>query len=133
MGEGFEQREIQVDDGELYVHLWNFGDWSIQTEEECFSPKLAEGLPDMCFSTLKSTGDLICIKRGESGYYPSDWNTADKARNEDMADELNGKLGVTSAQRQAMEVGSMAGWNVPGANPAAYEQDVPQQGGMTLA
>ena len=132
-GEGFEQREIQVDDGELYVHLWNFGDWSIQTEEECFSPKLAEGLPDMCFSTLKSTGDLICIKRGESGYYPSDWNTADKARNEDMADELNEKLGVTSAQRQAMEVGSMAGWNVPGANPAAYEQDVPQQGGMTLA
>lgn len=119
-GEGFEQREIQVDDGELYVHLWNFGDWSIQTEEECFSPKLAEGLPDMCFSTLKSTGDLICIKRGESGYYPSDWNTADKARNEDMADELNEKLGVTSAQRQAMEVGSMAGWNVPGANPAAY-------------
>lgn len=120
-GEGFEQREIQVDDGELYVHLWNFGDWSIQTEEECFSPKLAEGLPDMCFSTLKSTGDLICIKRGESGYYPSDWNTADKARNEDMADELNGKLGVTSAQRQAMEVGSMAGWNVPGANPAAND------------
>ena len=40
---------------------------------------------------------------------PSDWNTADKARNEDMADELNEKLGVTSAQRQAMEVGSMAG------------------------
>lgn len=27
----------------------------------------------------------------------------------------------------------LAGWNVPGVNPAAYEQDVPQQGGMTLA
>lgn len=133
-GEHFEQCEILVDGGsELYVHLWNSDDWSIQTEQECFTPKLADGLPELCFSTLPGTGALICIKRGESGYYPSDWNTADKARNEDMADELNGKLGVTSAQRQAMEVGSMAGWNVPGANPAAYEQDVPQQGGMTLA
>ena len=32
-----------------------------------------------------------------------------------------------------IRLNSMAGWNVPGANPAAYEQDVPQQGGMTLA
>lgn len=132
-GERFEQREIQVDDGELYVHLWNCDDWSIQTEEECFAPKLAEGLPELCFSTLASTGDLICIKRGESGYYPSDWNTTDKAHNAELADELNEKLSVSSAQRQAMEVGSMVGWNVLGANPASYEQDAPQQGGMTLA
>ena len=94
---------------ELYVHLWNADDWGIQTEQERFTPKLAEGLPELCFSVLPGTGALICIKRGESGYYPSDWHTADKARNEDMADELNEKLGVTSAQRQAMEVGSMAG------------------------
>ncbi len=47
-GEGFEQREIRVEDGELYVHLWNSKNWSIRTEEECFAPKLAEGLPDLC-------------------------------------------------------------------------------------
>ena len=52
-GEGFEQREISVDDGgELYVHLWNSDEWNIQTEQELFAPKLAEGLPELCFSTL---------------------------------------------------------------------------------
>lgn len=42
-GEGFEQRPIEVDGGELYVHLWQPDDWSIQTEQERFAPKVAEG------------------------------------------------------------------------------------------
>ena len=133
-GEGFEQRDICAGDDELYVHLWSMeDDWDIQTEEERFAPKFAEGLPELCFSTLASTGQLICIKRGESGYYPSKWDTGDKERNVELADELNENLGVTPVQRQAMEVGSMAGWDVPGADPAKYMEDYqPQQGGMLL-
>lgn len=132
-GEGFEQREINIDrDAELYVHLWNSNDWSIQTEEECFAPRIAEGLPEMCFSTLKTTGDLICIKRGESGYYPSDWDTHDKEHNAELADEFNEQLGVTMEQRKATEAGSMFGWNCPAADPKSYEQSSPQMGGMTL-
>ncbi len=130
--EGFEQREIRTSEGELYVHFWNSDNWSIMTEEECFGPKYAEGLPEICFSTLLTTGSLICIKRGETGYYPSDWDTGDKERNVKLADELNEQLGVTMWQRKAMEVGSMCGWDVPGADPTQYEShESPQMGGMS--
>jgi len=133
-GEGFEQREIKVGDRELYAHLWSDEDnWNIRTEQECFVPKLAEGLPELCFSTLPDTGALICIKRGERGYYKSDWSTDSREKNQELADYNNERLGVTAAQRQAMECGSMHGWNVPGADPKAYEPEGPKMGGMTLA
>ena len=134
--EGFEQREIRVDGrSELYVHFWNSDEWSIQTEQERFSPKLAEGLPALCFSTLASTGELICIKRGESGYYPSGWSSDDPARNRELADYNNHLLGITQAQREAMECGSIHGWNVPSADPAFIERMQKKQeqtGGMAF-
>lgn len=123
-GEGFEQREIKTDAGELYVHLWNSSDsWRLCTEDELSTTKLFDELPELCFSVLPSDGALICLKRGESGYFLSDWSTDSREKNQELADYNNERLGVTKAQRQAMECGSMHGWEVPGADPTQYERE----------
>ena len=126
-GEGFEQRPINIDEGELYVHFWNPDNWSIQTEEERFSPDSLTRLPDLCWSVLPSDGSLICIKRGESGYFLSDWNTRDPDMNRRLADGINQRRGITPAQEQAMLTGSMCGWDVPGADPKWYADHQPQR------
>ena len=132
-GEGFEQRAIDLQEGELYVSLWNSSNWSIQTEEEKFSPDSLTRLPDLCWSVLPGEGTLICIKRGESGYYPSEWSTGDRAQNRYLADYNNQRRGITVAQEQAMLTGSMCGWDVPGADPKWYEEHQAQQSeDMTL-
>lgn len=77
-------------------------------------------LPEFYFFVLPDTGQLVTIKRNERGYYPSDWSTDGKVRNQEIADFQNKKLGITPAQQQAMQCGSMFGWKSPGANPQLY-------------
>lgn len=126
IGESLESRAFQIEDGKMHVMLWNDAEWDIKTEQERFPMKFAEGLPELCFSVNKSTGNLICIKKGETGYYPSDWNTNNPEENKRLADYNNERLSVTKAQRLAMESGSMFGWDNPYADPAMYEK-VPVQ------
>lgn len=78
-----------------------------------------EGLPEKAFvqNTLHCQGPegeppVIAIIRGEPGYC----HIYTKA----TAEQLNKSLGVTPAQAEAMLIGSMCGWHVPGANPAYH-------------
>ena len=121
-GEGFEQREIEVNDGVLNVHLWNNGNWTILTEEEKFSPDSLTRLPDLCWSVLPGEGSLICIKKGVKGYFPSKWCTGDRAQNRYVADYNNRRRGITPAQERAMLAGCMHGWDIPMADPVVQER-----------
>ena len=80
-------------------------------------------LPEVCYSVLPGTGELIIIKRGESGYYRTDYSSKDKAENIEMKDFNNERLGVTKVEEECMKVGSMFGWDVPGANPNNYDEN----------
>lgn len=84
---------------------------------------LRSSLPEQCYSVLPDTGELIIIKKGESGYYRTDIDMGDKTENRVLADEYNTKLGVSKAQEQAMSAGSMFGWAVPAADPKNYDDN----------
>ena len=88
-------------------------------------PELAgkHEMPDMCYSTLPSSGDIIIIKCGERGHYRCEYTTSDTEYNREFATDRNIKLGVTRAQEEAMLAGSMFGWDVPGAKPWKYDMD----------
>ena len=44
-GEGFEQRPIEIDEGELYVSFWNSGDHFFITTEEQLKSTCTQGMP----------------------------------------------------------------------------------------
>lgn len=119
--EGFEQREPKAPDNDIiYASLWSADKtWTIQTEQERFS---SAELPEICLSTLPSTGKIICIKRGESGYYPSERETGNAEKNWEIVDYHNQRRGITPAQEEAMVGGSMFGWDTPAADPSRYEK-----------
>jgi hypothetical protein len=69
-------------------------------------------LPGLCATRHPITGQPILISVGETGYYPLH-------RRFDV-DAFNARHGITSAEIFAMELGSMFGWDAPGANPRPH-------------
>lgn len=76
-------------------------------------------LPEYCWNVHNVTGELVMLKRGVSGYIPQRPENAPWGA--ENVDALNERLGVTKAQREAMEAGSMFGWSIPASNPEMYD------------
>lgn len=86
---------------------------------------LRSSLPEHCYVYLLTENRIGIVKKGESGYYKTDLLESNNIKShneaESFVDELNGKLGVTRAQREAMMAGSMFGWHTPAADPKIYD------------
>lgn len=80
-----------------------------------------EKLPEKCYGVLKTTNELILIKRGVRGYFAQRKENA--PWDVENVDILNERMGVTKAQRMAMEAGSVFGWDIPASNPDNYDQN----------
>ena len=85
-------------------------------------PMRRNDLPETCFSILPSSGQLIIIRCGERGYYPSEWDTGNREENREIASSHNVRRGITDIQEAAMLAGSMFGWQTPAADPRNYDE-----------
>ena len=75
-------------------------------------------LPDFCYAYNDTTGEIIVIKKGVEGYYPSniklDNNLTGEERKqqaEEIIKEQNEMLDVTEDQALQMQLNSMFGWD----------------------
>ena len=83
---------------------------------------MRSSLPGTCFSVLPSTGELIILAHGETGYTHSGMGIEGKTIQE-AADIANDTIGVTKAEEAAMLAGSLFGWEIPAADPRNYNED----------
>lgn len=114
-----DEYHIELDGRNIY-HICQFAE-IIETAGNGYPIPLRRSLPDHCYSVLPDTGELVIIKKGESGYYKCEFS--EPGDNRGLADELNVEGGVSKAQEAAMLIGSMYGWGVPGADPKNYDDN----------
>lgn len=106
--------------GSTVYHICEFAERMEQNGSR-YAPTEPLTLPDLCYSVLPSSGELVMLKKGEAGYFSCAYNSDSEYHNRRQLKHLNERLQVTPPQCAAMEAGSMFGWNVPAADPNRYD------------
>ncbi len=107
--------------GGMPYHICEFAEM-VEANGDKIIP-LRSDLPDCCYSVNKTTGEIIILKKGETGFYKTDIPTTGREESRELADFQNNKLGVTKAQEAAMYWGSVYGFDTRGADPKQYDAD----------
>lgn len=80
-------------------------------------------LPEFCYAVLPGSKEIIILKNNERGYYRTDIYSDSRESSIELVDEYNQNLGVTKGQREAMLIGTMFGFTVPGSDPDNYDEE----------
>jgi len=101
--------------------ICSLSQFAVQAEHDgvTYEPEISV-LPEQCFTENPENGEVVIIKRGESGYYPIS-AVQNEGENFGKVTRLNKSIGVDKRQAAAMLAGSMFGWNVPAADPMKYD------------
>lgn len=112
--------EYHTQIGSNVYHICEFAE-KMERNGTTYAPEKPPALPDLCYSTLPSSGELIAIEKGKKGYAKCGFSTPNAERNRTLADQLNSRASVTRQQEAAMVGGSMFGWNTPAAKTSGYD------------
>ena len=107
--------------GGMPYHICEFAEM-VEANGDKIIP-LRSDLPDCCYSVNKTTGEIIILKKGETGFYKTDISTTGREESRELVDFQNNKLSVTKAQEAAMYWGSVYGFDTRGADPKQYDAD----------
>lgn len=79
-------------------------------------PDILAALPDQAIVNQPTTGEPVRVVKGASGFWPY-------LGHHDRIQSLNQSWGADDeAVQEAMLIGSLFGWEVPGVDPALYRR-----------
>lgn len=106
--------------GNYVYHICEFAE-KMERSGTRYAPELPAVLPELCYSVLPSSGELVVLKKGETGYFACAHNTDNPDHNRRTAQALNARLDIRPRQLAAMEAGSMFGFHAAAADPNHYD------------
>lgn len=113
--------EYHLEVGNSLYHICEFAERMEQAGNTVIP--LRSSLPEQCYVYVQTENEIGIVKKGESGYYKTDFEGGKPSERKALADEYNSKSGVTKAQAEAMKAGSMFGWHTPAADPKKYDEN----------
>ena len=113
--------DYHVEVGQNLFHICEFAE-RMESSGNKVIP-LRSDLPEQCYAVHEETGEVIIVKKGETGFFRTDINTSGKEESRELVDEYNKKLGISKAKAAAMYWGSLYGFDTPGADPSSFDKD----------